>query len=171
MSDTNYSRHVEWQRRLAPFSGIIVCAVGLLFLVSTIAPNAGSMPADMTVKERIMLGLVFEAVGLLFLRWGLKKTSAPKKWKKGPTSRPAPDYFRGLGGNGPGWTEGEPSGGDQWQAFIAVAAVDAEIPGVRGEDLGGRVQFTQADEAGIRELHPPSVTDHELAQTRRLPRQ
>lgn len=71
-------RYIKWQRRLAPFSGTLVCLSGLALIVSAIAPNAAGIFPDLSLKERIVIGLLFEVVGMLFLFWGLKKKSAPK---------------------------------------------------------------------------------------------
>ena len=79
MSDTNYTRYMEWQRRLAPLSGTIVCATGVLLLVSTFFPTTEGMTSELSIGKRITLGLFFVAVGLAFLRWGLRKPSDPKK--------------------------------------------------------------------------------------------
>jgi hypothetical protein len=73
MSDNNHSRYIEWQRRLAPFSGTLVCMTGLVFLSTTIAPDVVGIPLDLSLRQRILIGLFFEAVGSLFLWWGLKK--------------------------------------------------------------------------------------------------
>ena len=71
-------RYVEWQRRLAPFSGTLVCLSGLALIVSAIAPNAAGIFPDLSLKERIVIGVLFEVIGILFLLWGLKKKPASK---------------------------------------------------------------------------------------------
>lgn len=71
-------RYVEWQRRLAPLSGSLVCLSGLALIVSAIAPNAAGIFPDLSLKERIMVGLLFEVIGALFLFLGLRKKPAPK---------------------------------------------------------------------------------------------
>jgi hypothetical protein len=71
-------RYMEWQRRLAPFSGTLVCLSGLALIVSAIVPNPTGIFPDLNLKERIVIGLLFEVIGTLFLFWGLKKKPATK---------------------------------------------------------------------------------------------
>lgn len=73
MSETSYSRYIAWQRRVAPFSGTLVALTGLVILLSTFFQMAKNSTMDLSVSQRVILGLFFVMWGLVLLWWGKRK--------------------------------------------------------------------------------------------------